>query len=84
MWLSKLKIAVIEKDVVKLKKLLDNVPKLQEDREVQEALYLLEEATLQMQKSKDEVLVSMRQIKKNVDFLRSTETGSLKNLDIRL
>ncbi len=84
MWLGKLKIAVIEGDVASLQKLLSDVPELKEKREREEALYLLKEATSQMQKLKDETLVSMQQMKKNLDFLRATDSRSFKNLDIRL
>ena len=84
MWLDKLKIATIEKDVASLEKLLRDVPELKEKREREEALYLLKEATFQMQKLKDETLISMQQIKKNLDFLRATDSRSFKNLDIRL
>lgn len=84
MWLNKLKIAVIEKDAVALQKLLSGVPQLKEKKEVEEALYLLKEATLQMQKLRDETLVSMQQMRKNLDFLRATDVRSSKNLDIRL
>lgn len=84
MWLDKLKIATIEKDVASLEKLLRDVPELKEKKEREEALYLLKEATSQMQKLKDETLISMQQMKKNFDFLRATDSRSFKNLDIRL
>lgn len=84
MWLDKLKIAVIEGDVASLQKLLSDVPELKEKREREEALYLLKEATSQMQKLKDETLISMQQMKKNIAFLHSTDSRSFKNLDIRL
>lgn len=84
MWMRKLKIAIVEKDVLTLQKLLGDVPELKEEGEIQEAFYLLKEATAQMQKLKDETLLSMQQVKKNVDFLRSTDSRSFKNLDIRL
>ncbi len=84
MWLDKLKIATIEKDVASLEKLLRDIPELKEKREREEALYLLKEATSQMQKLKGETLISMQQMKKNLDFLRATDSRSFKNLDIRL
>lgn len=84
MWLDKLKIATIEKDVASLEKLLRDVPELKEKKEREEALYLLKEATSQMQKLKHETLISMQQMKKNLDFLRATDSRSFKNLDIRL
>ncbi|MDD2652041.1 MAG: hypothetical protein PHX44_03210 [Sulfurimonas sp.] len=84
MWLGKLKIAVVEGDVASLQKLLGSVPQLKEKEEMQEALYLLKEATFQIQKLKDETLISMQQMKKNIAFLHSTDSHSFKNLDIRL
>lgn len=84
MWMRKLKIAIVEKNVASLEKLLRDVPELKEKKEREEALYLLKEATSQMQKLKDETLISMQQMKKNLDFLRATDSRSFKNLDIRL
>ncbi len=84
MWLAKLKIAVIQKDAAALQKLLRDVPQFQEQREREEALYLLKEATLQMEKLKEETAASMRTIRKNLEFLRATDGRTSENLDIRL
>lgn len=84
MWLGKLKIAVIENDAASLQKLLSDVPQIEDKKEMQEALFFLKEATFQMQKLKDETLISMQQMKKNIAFLQSTDSRSFKNLDIRL
>lgn len=84
MWLGKLKIAVIENDAASLQKLLSDIPQIEDKKEMQEALFFLKEATFQMQKLKDETLISMQQMKKNIAFLQSTDSRSFKNLDIRL
>ncbi|TKI71040.1 hypothetical protein FCU45_01235 [Sulfurimonas crateris] len=83
MWLNKLKIAIIEKNPNALGKLLDDVPQLQDPKEIQEAIYLLKEATSLMESLRDETKASMKQIKKNLDFLRSTDIPTSKKLDIR-
>ncbi|MCK9472181.1 hypothetical protein [Sulfurimonas sp.] len=83
MWLIKLKIAVVEKNPDALSKLLEDVPQLESQKEVEEALYLLRAATSLMNKLKDETQASMKQIKKNLDFLRSTDISAPKRLDIR-
>jgi len=83
MWLTKLKIAVIEKDTDALDKLLDDIPTQHTKDEASEALYLLKEATELVHKLKDETAVSMIQVKKNLSFLRSTETKPKSTLDIR-
>lgn len=83
MWLNKLKIAVIEKNPNALDKLLDDIPQLQNPKEIEEATYLLKEATVLMNSLKDQTKASMKQIKKNLDFLRSTDIQTSKKLDIK-
>ncbi|PNV83023.1 MAG: hypothetical protein C0627_07385 [Sulfurimonas sp.] len=83
MWLTKLKIAIVEKNPNALSKLLSDVPQLENQKEIEEALFLLREATALMKNLKEETQASMRQMKKNLDFLRSTEISSSKKLDIK-
>lgn len=83
MWLNKLKIAIVEKNPDGLSKLLSGVPQLEDKKEVEEAIYLLKEATALMNSLKDETEASMKLIKKNLDFLRSTDIPTSKKLDIR-
>lgn len=83
MWLNKLKIAVIEKNFSSIGKLLDDIPKFESQREIEEAIYLLKEASDIADVLKDDTLKSMKQIKKNLSFLRSTDIPTSKKLDIR-
>ena len=83
MWLTKLKIAIVEKDTDTLLKLMDDIPSLSEPKELEEAVYLLREASELVYTLQDETSVSMAQIKKNIAFLRSTETKTSNKLDIR-
>lgn len=83
MWLTKLKIAIIEKNTDEIAKLLDDIPQLQSPKEIEGAIYLLKEATSLMNNLKDETSASMKQIKKNLDFLRSTDISSSTILDIK-
>ncbi|DAB28360.1 MAG: hypothetical protein A2513_05545 [Sulfurimonas sp. RIFOXYD12_FULL_33_39] len=83
MWLNKLKIAVVEKNIDSLGKLLDNIPQLESKKEMEEALYLLREASEIVHTLKDKTSASMKQIKKNLDFLRSTDIPTYKNLNIK-
>ena len=83
MWLNKLKIAIVEKDTDVLDKLLDEVPKFTDITDTKEAMYLLREASILIHTLKDETSSSMKQIKKNIDFLRSTEAPKISKLDIR-
>jgi dsDNA-binding SOS-regulon protein len=83
MWLNKLKIAIIEKNTDNIDKLLENIPQLENEREMEEAMYLLKEANELLHSLKDETLSSMKQIKKNMEFLRSTEKQTASKLDIK-
>ena len=87
MWLNKLKIAIVKKDADSINILLNSIEEFQNDRdekEIQEAIYLLKEASELIYSLKNETLVSMNKIKKSVDFLRSADIQSKKELDIRL
>lgn len=83
MWLTKLKIAIIEKNADALNGLMDDVPQLKDKKEIEEAIYLLKEADRLIHTLKDATSASMKQIKKNLDFLRSNDIPISKKLDIR-
>ncbi|NOR58946.1 MAG: hypothetical protein GQ474_10535 [Sulfurimonas sp.] len=84
MWLTKLKIAIIEKNPDALDTLLDNIPELSEAEDIEQAIYLLREATELIYTLQNETKVSMDKIKKNISFLRSTERKKINKLDIKL
>ena len=82
MWLKQLKIAVVQKDVEQIENLLENLPKLDDSKEIEEALYLLDQAVKIVQELKNETAASMVQMKKNIDFLNSTEAKKTAKFDI--
>lgn len=84
MWLTKFKIALVEKDIEKLAKLMENVPQLDNNKEREEALYLINEASELVHNLKDDVSDSMNRIRKNLNFLKSTEHKVSSRLDIKL
>jgi len=84
MWLTELKIAIVEKNPDALEKLLDNIPELKDPEDIQSAIHLLNEASELMQTLKDETASNMKKIEKNLSFLRSTEEKAKSRLDIKL
>lgn len=84
MWLTELKIAIIEQDPKRLDALLDHTPQMESIQEIEEAIYLLREANEMMQHLKDETAASMKQIKKSVGFLDSTHVQTKRQIDIKL
>ena len=83
MWLTKFKIAIVEKDVDSLSKLMDELPKLDSVEEMDEVVYLIREATELVYTLQDETSLSMKQIKKNLTFLKSNEPLKTSKLDIK-
>jgi len=82
MWLNKLKIAIIEKDLNSLNSLMDELPQLERREDIDSALCLLKEATSLVESLKDETQISMVQMKKNINFLKSTQAPSTGKFDI--
>ncbi len=82
MWLNQLKVAVVQKDTELLGSLLENIPTLEDAKEIETAIYLLQEATTLTQQLKDETAASMKQIKKNIDFLNSAVADKAAKFDI--
>ncbi|QOP44890.1 hypothetical protein [Sulfurimonas paralvinellae] len=82
MWLNQLKIAIVQQDVDLLNKLLDDIPTFDDVDKIEEALYLLKEATQIVQGLQDETAESMKQMKKNIDFLKSTQVDKTAKFDI--
>ena len=83
MWSTKLKIALVQKNVDQIEQLVDKIPKFDSVKETKEAMFLLREAMELLFILKDEAGESMRQIKKNMDFLNLTEPQKVIKLDIK-
>jgi len=84
MWLKELKIAIIEKNTDKIGKLFDDIPELDKEEDIEQALYLTKEASSLISKLKDQSDFSMKKMKKNIDFLKSTQAPKRNKLDIKL
>ena len=83
MWLNNLQIAIIEKDTDKLDKLLEKLPEFEDEAQMQKASYLLREALELLYTLKDETSESMKQIKKNLEFINSTHAKPANKLDLK-
>ncbi len=82
MWVTKLKIAIIEKNIDALDALLDDIPELKEE-DVEQAVYLLREASEVVYTLKDETKISIDKIAKSISFMRSTERPAENKFDIK-
>jgi len=82
MWLKQLKVAIVQKDTDSFTRLLNNMPTFKEADKIEEALYLLKEATKIVKNLKDKTAISMQQIKKNIAFLNSAQADATATFDI--
>ena len=83
MWLNELKIAIIEKNTDNINKLMDELPELESQKEINSAITLLAEATALVKGLQNETKSSMIQMKKNIDFLNATQAPRTNSLDIK-
>lgn len=83
MWLNQLKVAVVQKDLKSLERLLDDIPTLDDPKEIENVNYLLAEAMEIVKSLQDETSDAMRQIQKNIKFLRSTQAPRQNRFDIK-
>ena len=61
-----------------------DIPKLSKEEDIQQALYLLKQATELVSTLKDETSATMKQIKANLKFLNATQAPARSTLDITL
>lgn len=83
MWITKLKIALAQKNVDQIEQLIDDTPKFEDVKDAETAMHLLREAMVFIYTLKDETAESMKQVKKNMNFLKSTEPKKTAKLDIK-
>lgn len=83
MWLKRLQVAIVEKNTDELARLLDEPLEFKNKEEIKSAMHLLAEAFKIVHEMKGETAAVMLQLKKNIDFLKSTQERSSNKLDIR-
>ncbi len=84
MWLNDFKVALVQKDIDKLDTLLNELPSFSTLEEMTEASYLMKEAMALLQSEKMAAQRTLQQIKKNIDFLKSTHSDDTSTLNIKL
>ena len=81
-YLNELKVAVINEDIDKLKKLIDITPEYEDFDEAQEIVSFMKQAIKILQREKDRLSLEMQKIKKlqkfNEDHLKNRETFNFK------
>lgn len=83
MWLTKLKIAIVEKDIESLDQLINEIPAFEKLEDIQQALSLTQEASKLLLELKANAENSMKQIKQNLKFIKSTQAPNSGQLNIK-
>ena len=83
MWLNKFKVALIQKDADTLNILLDEIPNFTNKEEIEQTMYLIQEALELLYTLQDETSSSMQQIKKNLKFLGTSLSEATGSLNVR-
>ncbi len=86
MWVTKFKIAIIEKDTDALVRLINSpvdFSRENDPQKIKEVMYLLNEASALLHALKEELVISMQQIKKNISFINSTQPQRNSKLNIK-
>lgn len=84
MWLNDLKKAIILEEIDTINHLLDTIPSFTTLEEMEEASYLLLNAKNLLEKERSKTLLSLTQLKNNIDFLKATEKTQPSTLNIKL
>ncbi|MDD2828923.1 MAG: hypothetical protein PHW18_05055 [Sulfuricurvum sp.] len=84
MWLNELKKAIILKDYQLLESLITDIPSFESLEQMEEASYLLQNATNLMQNERSATLHSLKQLKSTIDFLKATENSEPSSLNLKL
>lgn len=70
-WLSSLKIAIIEEDIIQIEALMEELPKHETKESAKEALALMSEAIKLIESKKRQSLESMNKIKQAKTYLEN-------------
>lgn len=72
MWLDKFKLAIINEDESKIAEYISKMPQFDSLEEMEQAYHLFIQAKTFLESKRDETLASMKKIRSNIDFLKSS------------
>lgn len=81
MWLKSFKVALAEHNIDKIDELIQNMPQFDSIDAMNEALYLIKEATAQAKELQQQTLSTKNKLKKSIDFMQSTQREKTSKFD---
>jgi outer membrane protein assembly factor BamD (BamD/ComL family) len=82
MWTHKLKIAIATENIAAIARLSNELPSFSSVEQMQEAAYLIQNALTFLNAQKASTATALSQIKKNLDFLQSSNNKPKSTFDI--
>lgn len=83
MWLTKLKTALVLKDIDSFSSLVDEMPIFETLEEMEQAAYLLQQLKTLLEEEKSQTVKIMHQIKNTLDFLNSTQINQPTSINLK-
>lgn len=83
MWLTKLKTALVLKEIETISSLIGEMPTFETLEEMEEAAYLLQHTKALLEEEKSQTAKTMQQLKSTLDFLKSTQSDQPPSLNLK-
>ena len=81
-WFEEFKVALVSNDTKRIAQLIDTLPQFASLEQMQEAHHLLQEAKKRIEALKQATLQEREQIKKSLDYIKSTALRRGDRLDV--
>lgn len=83
MWLTKLKTALVLKDIDSFSSLVDEMPTFETLEEMEQEAYLLQHLKTLLEEEKTQTAKTMQRIKNTLDFLKSTQINQPTSINLK-
>ncbi|MDD2780141.1 hypothetical protein [Sulfuricurvum sp.] len=83
MWLTKLKTALVLEEIDRISVLINEMPKFETLKQMEEAAYLLQQSKILLEQKKIQTAQTLQQLKNSLDFLKSTEAQQTHSLNLK-
>lgn len=83
MWLTKLKTALVLKEIEAISSLIGEMPSFETLEEMEQAAYLLQHAKTLLEEEMSQTAQTMQQLKNTLNFLQSTQTDRPASLNLK-
>lgn len=84
MWLDEFKAALVLEETDRIAGLVDSMPPFETLKEIEQAAYLLQQASELIERNKRQTAQTLIQLKNTLDFLKSAQTPTDSSLNIKL